>query len=203
MMLNVSHVRDNMFIPQPINKKPDTFKNVQHFLTQSECIQIKEISKDIEKWEGKVHDNSNESTKVNSVREVDVYPIPMNDKYMFLYQIIFETVKDCNTDYFNFDIAGIFDNLQLLHYKKGHHYDWHTDIGDGIYSNRKISASILLSDNCSGGEIVLKQGADRTIHMEVGDMLLFPSYVLHKVTPVTKGDRWALVTWIQDTKPFK
>jgi predicted 2-oxoglutarate/Fe(II)-dependent dioxygenase YbiX len=32
---------------------------------------------------------------------------------------------------------------------------------------------------------------------------LFPSYVLHKVKPITKGERWSLVTWVQDTKPFK
>ena len=192
-----------MYLPQPTNKKPKTFKNVQHFLTQSECLQVKEIAKNIEKWEGKVHSNSNESTKANSVREVDVYPIPMTDEYTSLYQMIFDAVKENNKEHYNFDIAGIFDNLQLLHYTEGHHYDWHTDIGDGIYSNRKISVSILLSDNCYGGEIVLKQGADRPIHMEVGDMLLFPSYVLHKVTPVTKGERWSLVTWIQDTKPFK
>ena len=50
---------------------------------------------------------------------------------------------------------------------------------------------------------VSKQGADRPIHMEVGDMTMLPSYVLHKITPVTKGERWSLVTWIQDIKPFR
>jgi predicted 2-oxoglutarate/Fe(II)-dependent dioxygenase YbiX len=34
-------------------------------------------------------------------------------------------------------------------------------------------------------------------------MTMFPSYVLHKITPVTKGERWSLVTWIQDIKPFR
>ena len=192
-----------MYLEQPSSAKPKMFHNIQHFWSQSECVMLKQLSKELDKHEGKVHSNNNKSKQTNSVRSVDVYPIPMKGDFIHLYQMIYDAIKEANEKHFRFDIAGIFDNLQLLHYKKGDHYDWHTDIGDGIYSNRKISATILLSDNCDGGDLVLKQGADRPIHMEVGDMVLFPSYVLHKVKPITKGERWSLVTWGQDTKQFK
>ena len=192
-----------MYLEQPSSAKPKMFHNIQHFWSQSECVMLKQLSKELDKHEGKVHSNNNKSKQTNSVRSVDVYPVPMKGDFIHLYQMIYDAIKEANEKHFRFDIAGIFDNLQLLHYKKGDHYDWHTNIGDGIYSNRKISATILLSDNCDGGDLVLKQGADRPIHMEVGDMVLFPSYVLHKVKPITKGERWSLVTWVQDTKPFK
>ena len=192
-----------MYLEQPSSTKPKMFHNIQQFWSQSECVMLKELSKELNKHEGKVHSNNNKSKQTNSVRSVDVYPIPMKGDFIHLYQMIYDAIKEANEKHFRFDIAGIFDNLQLLHYKKGDHYDWHTDVGDGIYSNRKISATILLSDNCDGGDLILKQGADRPIHMEVGDMVLFPSYVLHKVKPITKGERWSLVTWVQDTKPFK
>ena len=197
-MLNASLVKDSMYVEQPNNLKPETFDRATNFLTHSDCLRIKNMHKNVEKWEGKVHDKDN-SKKANSVRQVDVYPI----QDLGLAELIYDTVKSYNATSFRFDIAGIFDNLQLLHYKTGHHYDWHTDIGQGIYSNRKISVSILLDDKCDGGELVLKQGADRPIYMEAGDMVMFPSYVLHKITPVTKGERWSLVTWIQDIKPFR
>ena len=170
-----------MYLEQPSSPKPKMFHNIQHFWSQSECVMLKQLSKELNKHEGKVHNNKNESKQTNSVRSVDVYPIPMEGDFIHLYQMIYDAIREANEKHFMFDIAGIFDNLQLLHYKEGDHYDWHTDIGDGIYSNRKISATILLSDNCDGGDLVLKQGADRPIHMEVGDMVLFPSYVLHKV----------------------
>jgi len=192
-----------MYLEQPSSPKPEMFYNIKHFWSKSECVMLKELSKELDKHKGKVHSNNNKSKQTNSVRSVDVYPIPMEGDFIHLYQMIYDAIKEANEKHFRFDIAGIFDNLQLLHYKKGDHYDWHTDIGDGIYSNRKISATILLSDSCDGGDLVLKQGADRPIHMEVGDMVLFPSYVLHKVKPITKGERWSLVTWVQDTKPFK
>ena len=192
-----------MYLEQPSSAKPKMFHNIQHFWSQSECVMLKQLSKELNKHEGKVHNNKNKSEQTNSVRSVDVYPIPMEGDFIHLYQMIYDAIREANEKHFRFEIAGIFDNLQLLHYKEGDHYDWHTDIGDGIYSNRKISATILLSDNCDGGDLVLKQGADRPIHMEVGDMVLFPSYVLHKVKPITKGERWSLVTWVQDTKPFK
>ena len=130
-----------MYVEQPNNLKPATFTNAPHFLTHSERVRIKNMHKTVEKWEGKVHDKNN-STKANSVRQVDVYPI----QDLGLAELIYDTVKSHNDISFRFDIAGIFDNLQLLHYKTGHHYDWHTDIGEGIYSNRKISVSILLDD---------------------------------------------------------
>ena len=31
---------------------------------------------------------------------------------------------------------------------------------------------------------------------EQGKLILFPSYVLHEVKPVTKGERYSLVAWI-------
>ncbi len=35
-----------------------------------------------------------------------------------------------------------------------------------------------------------------------GTLIVFPSYTLHEVTPVTKGERNSLVTWVTG-KPFK
>jgi len=38
--------------------------------------------------------------------------------------------------------------------------------------------------------------------MTIGQSLAFPSFLSHKVLPVTKGERWALVAWISGT-PFR
>ena len=192
-----------MYLEKPSSPKPKMFYNIQHFCTPEELGKIKQLSKELQHKRGKVNNKDNKAHTDDSGRSVDVDKRKVQCDFIDLYQMIYDAIKEANEQHFRFDIAGIFDNLQLLHYKKGDHYDWHVDVGDDIYSNRKISASLLLSDNCDGGDLVLKQGADRPIHMEVGDMVLFPSYVLHKVKPITKGERWSLVTWVQDTKPFK
>jgi PKHD-type hydroxylase len=77
-------------------------------------------------------------------------------------------------------------------------YDWHMDAGppkDGI--QRKLSISILLSDpsEFEGGELQFKGIEDQKILTKQGSIVVFPSFIEHKVTPVTKGVRYSAVTW--------
>jgi PKHD-type hydroxylase len=77
-------------------------------------------------------------------------------------------------------------------------YDWHMDAGipeNGL--QRKLSISILLSDpsEFEGGELQFKGMEDQKILTKQGSIVVFPSFIEHKVTPVTKGVRYSAVTW--------
>jgi len=89
---------------------------------------------------------------------------------------------------------------QLGRYKSSDegHYDWHMDSfppKDG--TQRKLSISILLSDpsEFEGGELQFKGMEDQKILTKQGSIVVFPSFIEHKVTPVTKGVRYSAVTW--------
>ena len=69
------------------------------------------------------------------------------------------------------------------------------NIDDSI---RKISMSCLLTDSSEfeGGNFQLQTSAKPyDIKLEKGDIILFPSYKLHRVSSVTKGTRHSLVAW--------
>jgi PKHD-type hydroxylase len=92
------------------------------------------------------------------------------------------------------------DNTQIGRYKSTDEgcYDWHTDAGipeNGI--QRKLSISILLADpsEFEGGELQFKGIEDHKILTKQGSIVVFPSFIEHKVTPVTKGVRYSAVTW--------
>jgi PKHD-type hydroxylase len=93
-----------------------------------------------------------------------------------------------------------FEKVQLGKYKaenKGH-YDWHIDTFAPTNDiQRKLSISILLSDpsEFEGGELQFKGIEDRKILVNRGSVVVFPSFVEHRVTPVTKGVRYSAVTW--------
>ena len=53
-----------MYLQQPNNPKPEMFKNIHNFLSQSECLMIKRQSETVEKWEGKVHGNDKSLPKL-------------------------------------------------------------------------------------------------------------------------------------------
>jgi len=97
--------------------------------------------------------------------------------------------------------------LQYTEYSsdvKGH-YDWHSDQHPQPYSDnrvRKISFSILLSDDYTGGEFDIETGnpnmKDRieTINLPKYRAVFFQSEFFHRVRPVNTGLRKSLVGWI-------
>ena len=85
------------------------------------------------------------------------------------------------------------------------HYEWHLDIGNTNNSKRKLSISIQLSssDTYEGGNLLFfNNNRQSKANRDQGTMILFPSYILHKVEPVTKGKRRALILWLTGP-PFR
>ena len=110
-------------------------------------------------------------------------------------------VARANRDGFGFDIAELSESAQVARYDAADaaHFDWHADIGAGaLAARRKLTAVVQLSDPASyeGGRLEVRPdstvvGADTTR----GTAIVFPSFVLHRVTPVTSGVRWSLTLW--------
>jgi PKHD-type hydroxylase len=73
------------------------------------------------------------------------------------------------------------------------------DIGPGSISHRKVSITIQLSDpsEYEGGDLELWYGGSIIqIPKNKGLTVLFPSFSMHRVTPITKGTRKSLVLWV-------
>lgn len=104
-----------------------------------------------------------------------------------------------NADYFNFELIGFGEPFQLTNYHAARQgtYTWHQDFGSRV--SRKLSLVLQLSDpnEYEGGELQLLTSKEPTsIQKQRGLIVAFPSWTVHQVTPVTKGTRQTLVTWI-------
>ena len=197
-------ILNNIYFPIPAPPKPSqlTFHNA--FLDASECDKIMSLADNVEPYVATVQNEEPGSSRIDKeIRDVDSYGVWHSPDTDWIFKKIFEQVMVDNETNFHFDIAGIFSGLSLLRYQQEQHYEWHNDIGSGDTSTRKLSVVIMLSENFTGGDLVLTQGVSQHIAMRQGNMVVFPSYVLHKVTPVEEGDRWSLVAWIQGIKPFR
>ncbi len=91
-------------------------------------------------------------------------------------------------------------------YRGGGHYGTHVDSALmrhpalGFTLRSDVSATLFLSepDEYDGGELVIEgRFGGQAVKLAAGDMVLYPSSSLHQVTPVTRGERVAAVTWIQ------
>ena len=122
-------------------------------------------------------------------------------EFGYMYDILFKMIQTCNDQLYNFSITGLNEDIQFTEYDESYqgHYSWHTDLGSGTSSTRKLSIVVQLSDprEYEGCEFQYKIGDDDvTVPKEKGSVLIFPSFMLHRVTPITKGTRRSLALWI-------
>ena len=117
-----------------------------------------------------------------------------------LRQRLWQFVTKANDQAFGVSVTDQAD-MQFTSYdgQSGGHYDWHHDVhwsGQGAL-DRKISLTIQLSDpdSYSGGDFEFEEVKTTAPFKSKGTMILFPSYLRHKVSPVTSGVRHSLVAW--------
>jgi PKHD-type hydroxylase len=133
-------------------------------------------------------------------RKSNIKWLPYDSKWEWVIDKIMSQVIEANNTIWNFDLKSIIDNIQYTEYEgNGGHYDWHLDIGPGSISHRKISVVIQLSEpnEYEGGDLQIMTGSEYvTIPKGKGNVVVFPSFLLHRVVPLTSGNRKSLVLWI-------
>lgn len=148
-----------------------------------------------------------------NIRDAEVQWAP---KYDLVESILTRFIIQANQEaLWNFDITEP-ELVQIGKYKEGQFYGQHIDcyikgsdiIGTGngnavvvpLLTQRKISASLLLNDESDydGGDlIVIEEVIQRK---KQGTIIVFPSFMAHKVTPVTRGVRYSAVCWMTGPK---
>ena len=132
--------------------------------------------------------------------------IMADEKSMWLFDKMLALVMSANQHKWQFEI-DFFEAIQLAKYEEGMHYDWHYDLGPERAGNRKLSVSVQLSapEDYEGGELLLDiaRKSSYTAPDEVGSVTVFPSFLKHKVLPVTKGTRYSLVVWASGTNRLR
>ena len=151
---------------------------------------------------GSVEDNS----PLSNVRKSDIVWINEQWVYDLIWGYMLTANKIAGWKY-NIKAA---ENCQVTQYTKGGFYVWHND-GTGSHherlnrvgnrflhgNTRKLSMSIVLNSTYEGGDFEM-MGLDDTSkvpRLEKGSVIVFPSFMVHRITPVTKGTRYSLVAW--------
>lgn len=134
------------------------------------------------------------------IRKSKVSFLPPTEFMVPYYQKISAIVHALNDQYFKFDLHGFVEHLQFTEYEApGGKYESHVDRGYNI-PVRKLSIVLQLtdSDDYEGGDLewIPQIEKPHKLPRTRGTLLAFPSFQLHRVTPVTKGTRNSLVGWI-------
>ena len=170
---------------------------------------------------GKVGQNRNLKTNPLTKKEIkdlkkkrDSEIVWLNDRW--IYKEIFPYIKEANQKAgWNFDWDWS-ESCQFTKYSPGQYYGWHCDSFHIPYNNlnqnfnnkiRKLSVTCSLSDpsEYEGGELEFNFNVpERTKKQNIvkcteilprGSIVVFPSFLWHRVCPVKKGTRYSLVIW--------
>ena len=147
----------------------------------------------------------NQEIRNSTIRWIDIYA------HREINTILNDYVNAVNSSLFGFDVSFGFNSLQYTEYNgdgpSPQFYDWHMDcLFDNAVLDRKLSAVVQLSspDDYEGGLFEMEGCARPSFNVEPflprGSLLIFPSYLKHRVLPVTKGLRKSLVTWYNGPK---
>jgi len=168
--------------------------------SKEECQTIINIAKD----KGLIKGTTTGESNVRDSKISWLYPVDGMD---WVFRRVTDITLNLNQSFFKFDLFGINEGFQFTNYEApSGKYGKHVDRAMNI-PVRKLSISIQLTnpEEYEGGELKLYNGDDKeasVMDKTQGTLIIFPSYVLHEVMPVTKGERNSLVTWVTG-KQFK
>lgn len=133
------------------------------------------------------------------VRSSRILWISDEEKFKHLYEEMAMIINNVNDHCYNYSLYG-FECFQYSEYhaSENGHYTWHIDtsVRGGQKHVRKLSFSAGLNDNYEGGELEFRMGPNTVQYkLKKGQIIVFPSFILHRVAPVTKGVRKTLVGW--------
>jgi PKHD-type hydroxylase len=173
-----------------INPSLPTVQWRPNALTSEECRKVIEIGERLPRTDGRV-ELGPDAYRVSHIAWIE--PAPETHWLFHKLAVLF---AEANRHY-GFELVGFVDALQYTVYGAEQHFDWHLDLGMDQTSARKLSMSLQLTDprDYAGGELELISVASGAESRQLGSATFFPSYLAHRVKPVTSGMRRSLVAW--------
>ena len=182
-------------------------KTLKPVFTLEECNKIIEIGRSQPKEDSKIFNKKQKITQEYDLRKSNVSWINFsNPDANFLFNKIETMLHQINQNNFGFENITLTEAAQYTEYGPGDHYDWHMDCSVNMLTQpkvRKISMSLLLSpsNEYEGGDLSFIRQSKK-LKLEQGYATFFASFIMHKVSPVTRGLRKSLVMWFGGT-PLK
>lgn len=176
-------------------------------IPSSKCNEIIRRGMELSPQNGSIgfdQDHVNDSYRVSTIRWFDF----RHNKD--ISDLLVSFAKEANRESFGFDLFDTAYDIQFTEYHGTSvgKYDWHHDVwwSNPRLHDRKLSIVIQLSppESYQGGDFEFRIAGADTSSMagfkQQGSILVFPSFFEHRVTSVTVGTRYSLVSWIEGPK---
>lgn len=179
-----------------------------NYFGSAECDKIVELAQQLQEIDGQIGHAAGVAKADSRVRRSKIRWIPRFDpKFFQLFGTMELLFNEANRNAFGFDLT-MFYEVQFTQYDEEDEgkYDWHHDTMwvSKKLQRRKLSMVIQLSDpnDYDGGQFeISNEDCDQPPNpkdiLGKGTVIVFPSFLRHRVTSVTRGRRHSLVSWYE------
>ncbi|MGV3522820.1 MAG: 2OG-Fe(II) oxygenase [Candidatus Sericytochromatia bacterium] len=122
----------------------------------------------------------------------------------WLYPYIHTLFHALNDKHYHFKLGQVM-GIQRLHLQPGHTVDWHFDLGEGMFSRRKLSLVVWLNapEAYQGGNLEIMTNGETGVKRTQGTIGVFPSFMASRISPVTAGEQQLLLAWMHSETGFR
>jgi len=205
-----------MFIGPILSKPIRSINDITYYpkaFGDHQIQMLEDLVKDYKFEKGRTGIVEHGNTVSEGTNNRDIAYLHPSEQTIGLYSFLEEFVNKANEQTYHFNLSYVTDPIHYVIYpENGGHLTWHMDIGSGQVNLRKLAMTVQLSDpdEYEGGDFQVWMGGEPdedsnsivTLSREKGDILIFPTYLMHRVTPITRGKRKALVFWTGG-EPFR
>jgi PKHD-type hydroxylase len=186
-------------MPEPVSDFTATCIVCENVFTAAELDRIEQYGDSLDQQRATLAGDGWADSDTGRIRVTVTAALTLGPETKWLYDRMQSIIRKVNLQIYQFDLEGFREAFQytVYHGTDGGHYDWHIDWGPNRVQ-RKLSASIQLTDPS------LYDGCDLQFHgargietapRERGAVIVFPSFIQHRVTPCSRGTRKAIVVW--------
>jgi PKHD-type hydroxylase len=206
--MNYNNIHNN-----PTDRKKSTYPYVfwDNAFSEEEISQLQNLEKIFSFENSKIFDKSGLNEN-NNIRRSKVNFFPKNNETGWIFERFNNIIKSINDNFYGFELNG-YEKIQFTVYDSEDEgtYDWHMDTFLGKNANetedtRKLTLILLLNESgidFVGGDLLMNMGMEKnalSVPLHKGRIVAFPSFLIHKVTPVLRGMRKSLVIWVEGPK---
>lgn len=197
----------------PTDRRRSTYPYVfwDNGFSEEEINQLQNLEKNLSFENSKIFADSGLSENTH-IRRSKINFFVKNNETNWIFERFNNIIKSVNDNFYGFDLNG-YEKIQYTVYDSENEgtYDWHMDTFLGknageTEDTRKLTLILLITESgidFVGGDLQLNMGTEdnpMTVPLHKGRIVAFPSFLIHKVTPVLRGTRKSLVIWVEGPK---
>lgn len=187
-------------------KKLNELKSIPRLFTKSQCKEIINIADTVGWRDGVTYDVGSDKPKIDHRGRL-AFSVTLDedhDDHEWIYSRVKKAFHKANR-YYDLELGGAV-TLYVVSYPENGHIALHSDAMSDMTEKRKLSFSAQLSDpdEYEGGDLYFPLAiGDKEASRKRGSATVFPSVMLHRVNPISKGQRYALIGWVEGTRPLR